>query len=140
MECAWDLRSTELGEPAIESSVEDIPHLRRIDSELDLRENLVGASHEDDGLGIVLSFSPVAQFGTALLGIACWLRLFSTHDLLSICYHHYSPHFLVPHGVVVLGQLKDVGINAPEGFSRHCAGGWCFRGFGGLVKAGEHRL
>ena len=120
--------------------MEDIPHLCRIDGVFDMREDLVGASHVDDGLGIVSSFSPVSQFGTALPVIAFWLRLVSSHDLVSVCSHDYSPHFLFRHEVVVLGQLRDVAINALESFGRHCAGGWCFRGFESLVRAGGRRF
>jgi len=120
--------------------VEDIPHLCRVDGVFDMWKDLVGASHVDDGLGVVLSFSPVSQFGTALPGIAFWLRLFSSHDLISVCSHDYSPHFLFPHGVVVLGQLRDVAVNTLESFGRHCAGGWCFRGFKGHVRAGGWRF
>jgi hypothetical protein len=81
--------------------VEDIPHLCRIVGVFDMCEDLVGASHVDDGSGVVLSFSPVSQFGTAILDIAFCLRLFSSHDLVSVCSQDYSPHFAVPHGVVV---------------------------------------
>jgi hypothetical protein len=50
--------------------VDDIPHLCRIGGVFDTWEDLVGASHVDDELGVVSSFSPVSQFGTALPGIA----------------------------------------------------------------------
>jgi len=93
----------------------------------DMCEDLVGASHIEDGLGIVSSFLTVSQFGTALPGIAFWLRLFSSHDLVSVCSHDYSPHFLFPHGVVVFGQLSDVAVSALESFGSHCAGGWSCR-------------
>jgi hypothetical protein len=114
--------------------VEDIPHLCRIDGVFDMWEDLVGASHIDNGLGIVLSFSPVWQFGTALPGIALWLRLFCSHDLVSVCSHDYSPHFLFPHGVVVFGQLRDVAVRALESIGSHCAGRWSFRGFEGRQR------
>jgi len=125
--------------------VEDIPHLCRVDRVFDLWEDLIRASHIDDGLGVVSSFSPVSQFGTALQGIAFWLRLFSSHDLVSVCSHDYPPHFLFlfPHGVVVFSQLRDVAVRALEGFGSHCAGGWSFRGSwceredGHLVGLGE---
>jgi len=112
----------------------------------DMWEDLVGASHIDDGLGVVSSFSPVSQFGTALPGIAFWLRLFSSHDLVSVCSHDYSAHFLFPHGVVVFGQLRDVAVSALESFGSHCAGGWSLRGswceredgdFGSLGESGR---
>ena len=127
--------------------MEDIPHLCRIGAVFDMWDDLVGASHIDDGLGVVSSFSPVSQFGTALPGIAFWLRLFSSHDLVSVCSHDYSPHFLFPHGVVVLGQLRDVAVSALESFGSHCAGGWSFQRsckrteFSGvLVRAGGRRF
>jgi hypothetical protein len=117
--------------------MEDNPHLCRIDGVFDMWEDLVVASHIDDGLGVVSSFSPVSQFGTALPGIAFWLRLFASHDLVSFCLHDYSPHFLFPHQVVVFGQLKDFDVSALESFGRHCAGGWFIRGFRGLGKGGR---
>jgi len=48
-----------IGECAIESIVEDIPHLCRIHGVYDVREDLVGVSHVDDGLGVVSTFLPV---------------------------------------------------------------------------------
>ena len=114
---------------------------------IDMWEDLVGAYHIDDGLGVVSSFSPVSQFGTALPGIAFWLRLFSSHDLVSVCSHDYSAHFLFPHGVVVFGQLRDVAVSALESFGSHCAGGlvrgrsfrgsWCEREDGDFGSLGE---
>jgi len=79
-------------------------------------------------------FVVFASFGTALPGIAFWLRLDSSHDLVSVCSHDYKAHFLFPHWLVVLGQLRDVAVNALESFSRRCVGGWCFRGFEGLGR------
>ena len=125
---------TECGERVIELIVEDIPYLCWVDGVFDIWEDLAGASHIDDRLGVVSSFSPVSQFSTALPCIAFWLRPYSSHDLVSICPHDYTPHILFPHGVVVLGQLRDVAVNAVEGFGRHCAGRWCFRGFEGLGR------
>jgi len=101
----------------------DMAHLGRIDGVFDQFDDLVGASNINVGLGVVLSFSPVSQFGMALPGIAFWLRLFSRHHLLSICSHDYSPHSLSPHWLVFLGNLRDVGLNAVFSFCRHCAGG-----------------
>jgi hypothetical protein len=106
----------------------------------DMWKDLVGSSHIDDGLGIVSSFPPATQFRTALPGIALWLRLFPSHDLVSVCPHDYSPHLLFLHGVVVLGQHRDVAINVVESFGTHCAGGWYFRGFEGVVKVGRRRF
>jgi len=77
-------------------------------------KDLVGASNIDDGLGIVSSFSPVSQFSTALPGIPLCLRLFSRHHLITVCSHDYSPQFLRPHGVGVLGQLRDLAIYGLE--------------------------
>jgi hypothetical protein len=114
-----------------------VPHVCRIDGDSDLREDLVGACHVDDGWYIVSSCTPVALLGTAVCGVAFWFRLFSSNDIVSICSHEYSAHFLFPSGVVFLGQLRDVAVISLESFGRHCAGGWCFRGFGGLVRAGE---
>ena len=105
----------------------------------DMWEDLVRASHIDDGLGVVSSFSPVSQFGMALPGIAFWLRFFSSPDPVSVCSHDYTPDVLFPHGVVVLGQLKDVAVSALESFGSHCAGGWSFRGFQGLVRGRSFR-
>ena len=127
---------TEFGECIIESIVEDIPHLCSINGVFDMLEDLIGASHVDDGLGDVSSFLPVLQFGMALPGIAFWLRLFSSHDLIRICSYDYSPHFLFPHGVVVVSQLRDVAVISLEGLGGHCVGEWCFQGFGGLVRVG----
>jgi len=104
----------------------DIPHLCRIDGVFYMWEDLVRPSNVDDGLGVVSTVLPVSQFGTALPGIAFWLRLFSSHDLVSICSHDYSPHFLSPHGVVVLGQLRNVAVIGLEGLGRNCAGGVVF--------------
>jgi len=137
MEFAYDLRSTEFGERGIELIVENITPLCRIDGVFDMWEDSVGTSDIYDGLGVVLSFLPVSHFGMALPGIAFWLRLFIGHDPVSVCSHDYLLHFVFPHGVVVFGQLKDVAVNAPEGFGRHCAGGWCIRDFGGLGKGGR---
>jgi len=118
--------------------VQDIPHQCRIDGVFDMREDLVGASHIDDGLGVVLSYSLVSQFGTDLPGIAFWLRLFSSHDLVSVCSHDYSPHFLFPHRVVVFSQLRDVAVSALDSFASHFAGGWSFSRV--LVRAGGQRF
>jgi len=123
--------------------VEDIPHLCRIDGVFDMWEDLVGASHLDNGSGVVSSFSPVSQFGTALPGIAFWLRLFSSHDLVIVCSHDYSPNFLFPPGLVVFGQLRDVAVSDLESFGSHSAGGWSVRRscksteFGGLGVSGR---
>ena len=99
-------------------------------------EDLVGASHVDDGLAVVSSGSPVSLFVTAFLGISFQLRLLSSQDLVTVCSHHYSPHFLVPQGLVILNQLCDVAANALEIFSRHWVGGWRFQGLKGLVSTG----
>jgi hypothetical protein len=97
-----------------------------IDGLFDMWKDLIGASHIDDGLGTVSSFSPVALIGTVLLGIAFCLRLFSSHDLASIFSHDYAPHCLFPCRVVVFGQLRDVAVSALENFGRHCMEGLCF--------------
>jgi len=128
------------GEHVVGTIVDDIPHLCGIDGEVLMSEDVVGALRVDDGLNIVLSFSPVSQCGTTLPGIAICLRLFCCHNLVSACSHDYSPHSLFPHGVFVLGQLRDVAVNAVESFGRHCAGVWCFQGFEGLVRAGGRRF
>jgi hypothetical protein len=73
----------------------------------------------------------------ALPDIAWLLRDSSSHHLISGGFQHYSPHILLPHGVVALGHLWDVAIHALEGFGRHCAGKLCFQGFGDLLRAGE---
>ena len=119
--------------------MEDIPHLCRINVVFDMWKDMVGASRIDHGLGVLSSFAPVSQFGMALRGIAFGLWLFSSHDLVIVCSHDYSPHILFPHGVVVFGQLRDVDITALESFGSHCAGGWSFRGFEGLVRGRSFR-
>jgi len=105
----------------------------------DVWENLIRASHTDDGLGGVSLFSLVSQFRTANPAIAFSLRLFSGHDLISVCCHDYLLHFLFPHGIVVLGQLRDVAVSALQSFGKQSAGGWCFPGFEGLLRAAGRR-
>ena len=96
-----------------------VPHVCRIDGDSDLWEDLVGACYVNDGWYIVSSCTPVALLGTIACGVAFGFRLF----------------FFFPSGVVVLGQLRDVAVIGLEGFSRHCVGGWCYRGLGGLCKS-----
>jgi len=48
-------------------------------------------------------------------------------------------HFLFPHGVVVLGQLRDVAVSALESFGSHFPVRWSFRGFEGLVRGQSFR-
>jgi len=96
-----------------------VPHVCRIDDDSDLREDLVGACHVDDGWYIVSSCTTVALLGTAVCGVAFWLRLFSSNDIVSICSHEYSAHFLFPSGLVVHGQLRDVDVIGLEGLGRH---------------------
>ena len=122
MELAADLPMTEFRERIIELIVESIPHLCRLGGVFDAREVLVGASHVDDRLGVVSSFTPVSLLGTAVPNVVYWFSLCSSNSLASICSHDYSPQFLSPHGVVVLGQFRNVGVIGLEGLGRH--GSW----------------
>jgi len=111
---------TEFRERVVETIVEDVLHLCRIGGFADVWEDLVGVFHVDDGWCIVSLCTPDVLPGTAVCGFAFWCKL-----------------FLFPDGVVVLGQLRDVAVIGLEGLGRHCAGGWYFRGFGGLCKGGK---
>jgi len=128
---------TEFRERVVESIIKDVLHLCRIGGVSDVWEDLVGVFHVEDGWCIISLCTPVALPGTAVCGFAFWCRLFSSNNIVSIGSHEYSVNCLLPYGVVVLGQLRDVAVNALEGFGRHCAGGWCIRGFGGLCKSGR---
>ena len=86
-------------------------------------EHFVSESHQDDAWGIISLFSPVSQGGTALPGFAFWLRIFPSHNSVTICCHDYSLHFLHPHRLVVLSQYSEVAINVLERFGRHFWGG-----------------
>jgi len=117
-----------------------VPHVCRIDGDSDLWEYLVGACHVDDGWYIVSSCMQVALLGMTVCGVAFGFRFFSSNDIVSICSHEYSAHFLFRSGVVVLGQLRDIAVIGLEGLSRQWVGGWCDRGFEGLVSAGGRRF
>jgi len=77
------------------------PHLCRIDGVFDMWEDLVSASHVDDGLGLVLSFWPDSQFSTVIVDFAFWPRILYIPDPVGVCFNQYSHHFRSRHGVVV---------------------------------------
>jgi len=93
----------EFQDRAIESIVEGVLHLCRIDDVFDVRENLVGASHVDDNLGIVSSSTLVALLGTDSCAGTFWFRFFSSNNSVSIHSHEYSAHFVSRDGVIELG-------------------------------------